>query len=241
LDIIFPTDDNFYSNKKYKVSKPGAYHMDGCHEIPSDASAFFENNFPYNFINPQAVTKEQLEKLSFIQRATNWFARTCAGCFKSNRALIKAWLNNFTPHNDNPLSNNTFQILIAAPFTVLISFVGGITGFFTSIGAAAAADMKITVWGGFLLYAWGLCFGLGFIIFLRLVGTLLLYCMSENWKEISNIMACNVKTMVVLFGFFACGSAYDTLDPTIAGIMGVVYLMLVFWTVWKSFMGGKVV
>jgi hypothetical protein len=95
--------------------------------------------------------------------------------------------------------------------------------------------MKVTVWGGFLLYSWGLFGGLAGVIFLRLIATLLFYPMSQNWKEVANIMACNVKPLVILFGFFVCGAAYDKLDPTIAGIMGVVYLMLVAWTVWKYF------
>jgi hypothetical protein len=95
--------------------------------------------------------------------------------------------------------------------------------------------MKVTIWGGFLLYAWGTCIGLSCLIFLRLIGTICFLPMSQNWKEVANIMACNVKTLVVLFGFFVCGSAYDTLDPSVAGIMGVVYCCLVGYTLVRHF------
>jgi hypothetical protein len=59
--------------------------------------------------------------------------------------------------------------------------------------------------------------------------------MSQNWKEVANIMACNVKAIVILFGFFVCGAAYDNLETTVSGIMGIVYLLLVAHTVWKYF------
>jgi hypothetical protein len=71
------------------------------------------------------------------------------------------------------------------------------------------------------------------VIFLRLMATLFFFPLSQDWKEVTNIMACNVKPLVVLFGFFVCGAAYDTLDPSIAGVMGIVYLCLVVWTLFR--------
>lgn len=234
LDIILPTDDLFYSAKQYQTQKKGASNVVDCNETSTGTFSVFENNFPYNLIAIKGTpTKEQLKELSFIVRITNWFAKCVAGCFKSNRALLKGWLDSFSP--DGPLGNHVFQLYIAAPFTVLISLVSLVTGFWTAFGAGVSADMKVTVWGGFLLYSWGLFSGLAGVIFLRLIGTLLFYPMSQNWKEVANIMACNVKPLVILFGFFVCGAAYDKLDPTIAGVMGIVYLMLVVYSVWKYF------
>jgi hypothetical protein len=235
LDNILPTDDQFYSAKKYQTQKKGASNVVDCNETSTGTFSVFENNFPYNLITIKGTpTKEQLKALSFIERLTNWFAKCVAGCFKSNRALLKGWLDNFSP--EGPLGNHVFQIYIAAPFTIL---AGGLislaTGFWSSFGAGVSADMKVTVWGGFLLYSWGLFGGLAGIIFLRLMGTICFYPMSQDWKEVSNIMACNVKPLVILFGFFVCGAAYDSLDPTIAGVMGVVYLILVAYSVWKYF------
>lgn len=237
LDNIFPTDEDFYSNKKYRTNKAGASNMDGCNEVSTGSFAVFEHNFPYNLIKVKGASKAELDGLSIVDRMCNWFAKTVAGCFKSNRALLKGWLDSFSPEGGNLLANNAFQILIAAPFTIFISFSSLFTGFFAALGSMASSDMKVTVWGGFLFYSWALSFGLGFIMFLRLVGTLLFYGISQNWKEVSNIMACNVKPLVALFGFFVCGSAYDTLDPVIAGMMGITYLILVCHAIWKLISG----
>ena len=234
LDIILPTDDQFYSAKTYQIQKKGASNIVDCHEESNGTFPIFEDNFPYNLITIKGVpTKEQLKALTMVARLINWFAKCVAGCLKTNRALLKGWLDNFSP--EGPLGNHVFQIYIAAPFTILISWVGLITGFWAAFGAGVSADLKVTVWGGFLLYAWGLFGGLAGIVMLRLLGTICFYPMSQNWKEVANIMACNVKPLVVLFGFFVCGAAYETLDPTIAGIMGIVYIGMVGWTVWKYF------
>jgi len=235
LDNILPTDDLFYSAKRYQTQKKGASNVVDCNETSSGTFSVFEDNFPYNLISIKGVpTKAQLKELPLIERMINWFAKCVAGCFKSNRALMKGVLDNFAPNT--PLGNHSFQICIAFPAVLMFcGFFSLVTGFWASFGAGVSADMKVTIWGGFLLYAWGLFIGLACIVCLRFLGTLLFYPMSQNWKEVANIMACNVKTLVVLFGFFACGSAYDSLDSTIAGMMGIVYLMLVAYTVWKYF------
>ena len=233
LDIILPTDDLFYSAPSYEVQRSGPFTDVNCNETDSGTFGVFEDNFPYNLISIKGSTKSELKGKPFTQRLTNWFAKTVAGCFKSNRALLKGWLDNFTPNT--PLGNHAFQIYIAFPFTMVVSFIALITGFWAAFGAAGTADMGVTVWGGFLLYAWALTMGLACIIFLRLIGTLCFLPMSQNWKEVANIMACNVKSIVILFGFFACGAAYSNLDSTVSGIMGIVYLLLVIHTLYKYF------
>jgi hypothetical protein len=233
LDIILPTDDLFYSAPSYEVKRNGPYTDVNCNETPSGSFAVFEDNFPYNLIITKGSSKEELDGLSFSSRLSNWFGKTVAGCFKSNRALLKGWLDNFTPNS--PLGNHTFQIYVGFPVTICLSLVSLITGFWAAFGAATGADMKITIWGGFLLYSWALLLGLASVIFLRLIGTLCFLPMSQNWKEVANIMACNAKSIVILFGFFACGAAYDNLDPTVSGIMGIIYLILVAYSLWSYF------
>ena len=233
LDNILPTYELFYSAASYEIQKNGPFTDVNCNETGSGSFGVFEDNFPYNLILTKGSSKSELQALSLVQRLTNWFAKTVAGTFKSNRALLKSWLDNFAPNT--PLGNHTFQIYIGFPVTMLFSFVGLITGFWAAFGAAGAADMKVTVWGGFLLYAWALIIGLSCVIFLRLIGTICFLPMSQNWKEVANIMACNVKAIVILFGFFVCGAAYDNLETTVSGIMGIVYLLLVAHTVWKYF------
>ena len=235
LDDIFPTDEMFYSAKSYEILKHGPENIIDCKESSTGSFLGMEDNFPYNLIRIKGdASKEDLAKLTLADRLMNWFAKTVAGCFKSNRALLKGFLDNFNP--DGPMGNHVFQIYLVCPFTII---VGGLlslaTGFWSAFGSAVSADTKVTVWGGFLLYAWGLCGGLSLIICMRLLGTIMFFPMSQNWKEVSNIMACNVKPLVVLFGFFICGAAYDTLDSSIAGVMGIVYLALVGWTVFRYF------
>lgn len=234
LDLILPTDDEFYSAPQFEINKSGPYTDVNCKEEPSGTFAGLENNFPYNLIKAKGSTPEELKPLGITGRLINWFAKTVAGCFKSNRALLKGWLDNFKPNT--PMGNHVFLLYLITPFTIIVGTITAfITGGFAAFGAGVSADMKVTVWGGFLLYAWALCFGLAFIMSLRFIGTLCFLPMSQNWKEVANIMACNVKPLVILFGFFVCGSAYDTLDPTVSGVMGVVYLILIAFTLIKYF------
>jgi len=234
LDLMLPTDNEFYSAPQFEINKSGPYTDVNCKEQPSGMFAGLEDNFPYNLIKAKGSTPEELKPLGITGRLTNWFAKTVAGSFKSNRGLLKGWLDNFKPNT--PMGNHVFQMYLVMPFTIIVGTIAAfITGGFAAFGAGVSADMKVTVWGGFLLYAWGLCFGLAFIMSLRLIGTICFLPMSENWKEVSNIMACNVKPLVALFGFFVCGSAYDTLDPTVSGVMGIVYLLLVTISLIKYF------
>jgi len=227
LDLILPTDEQFYTAPQFEILKSGPFTDVNCKEEPSGMFAGLEDNFPYNLIK-----MGDIKQLSIVERLCNWFARTVAGSFKTNRGLLKGWLDNFQPNT--PLGNHVFQIYFAAPFTLIVGgIVAFITGGWSAFGSGVSADMKVTVWGGFLLYAWGLFFALAFIMSLRLVATICFLPMSQNWKEVSNIMSCNVKPLVILFGFFACGSAYDTLDPTIAGVMGIVYFILIAITIIK--------
>jgi hypothetical protein len=233
LDTILPTYDLFYSGKRYKVEKKGASNIVDCNESPTGTFSVFEDNFPYNLIKIKgAPTKEQLKTLTFVERLVNWAAKCVAGCFKTNRGFLKGWLDNFAP--EGPLGNHVFQIYIAMPFTIVFLGIGSLfTGWFSAAWTGITSDSKVTIWGGFLLYAWGLFGSLALLITARFLGTMMFYPMSQNWKEVANIMACNVKPLVILFGFFVCGAAYDSLDPVIAGIMGIVYLMLVAWSVWR--------
>jgi len=234
LDYILPTNEQFYTAPKYETKKQGPSSEINCNETPSGFTTGFIDNFPYNMIITKGSSKEELAGLTFVQRLTNWYGKTVAGCFRTNRAWFKWWLDSFPP-DSGLLGNQTFQIYIAFPFTI---FVGGIlslaTGFWAAFGAAISADMKVTIWGGFLLYAWGLGFALMGLVFVRFLATICFYPMSQAWKDVTNILACNVTSLVILFGFFCCGAAYDTLDESIAGIMGIVYLCLIGFTIWKK-------
>jgi hypothetical protein len=231
IDIILPTYDEYYNAQRYKVDKSGPYHTVDCSEVNSIGDSIFESNFPYNL--KKEYPNGDKTGVPFSERLLNWFARTIEGTMKSNRTLLKSWLDIFTPNT--PLGNHTLQIYLGMPMTLFFGWISLFTGFGFAFGAGISADMKVSVWGMILMYFWGLTGALAVYVYIRLIATVCLLPISQNWKEISNIMACNVKTLVVLFGFFACGVAYDTLDPDVASVMGVVYLLLVIITVWRGF------
>ena len=234
LDNILPTDEDYYRAKKINSTERGPVNIVGCEESSAGTNPIFEDNFPYNMVkNKPDNTPQDPKTMTLVDRFCNWGARMTGGVFKNCRALFKGWLNCFTP--GTPMGNHVFQMYLAAPFTFFCSLLVPFFAGFQAFISAFAADPKIAVWGCFFMYTFGGCMGLSGIIFLRMIGTMVFLPMSQNWKEVANIMACNVKPMVVLFGFFVCGAAYDALDPVIAGVMGVVYMCLVGWTVFKYF------
>lgn len=234
LDYILPTNEEFYTAPTYETMKQGPSSEINCNETPSGSYAAFVDNFPYNMIVTKGSSPEELAGLSKTERLMNWYGKTVAGCFKTNRGWFKWYLDCFPP-GEGLFGNQTFQIFIAFPFTiVVIGFLSLGTGFWSAFGSATSADMKVTVWGGFLLYAWGLCFALMGLVTARFLATICFYPMSQAWKDVANIMACNITSFVVLFGFFCCGAAYDTLDESIAGIMGIVYIALICWSIYKN-------
>lgn len=231
IDIMLPTNAEFYNSNKYEDEQTGPSSDINCNIKNSGSYAVWEDNFPYNLIKTPGSSMDELRKLSFTERLRTWFAKTVGGCFKTNRALLKGWLDNFRPNT--PLGNHAFQIFIAMPITLLFSFVALITGPWSAFGAAVTSDMKVTVWGFIVLYIWPLLIGLALIIFLRLLATLLFLPMIQNWKEVSNIMSCNAKILVIFFSLFVYISASKNLDSTTANMMGLVYLCLVSYTLWK--------
>ena len=235
LDMILPSDDAFYNATQFKIMKHGPENLENCHNSLPVNIMGLEDNFPYNLIRIKGTTPaSELEKLTLVERLMNWFGKTVAGCFKSNRALLKGWLDIFNP--EGIFGNHAFQIYIICPFTIIFGGLYALgSGYFSALFAAIGADIKVTVWGFFFLYTWGICFGLSAVMAMRLLATIMFFPMSQNWKEVSNILACNVKPLVALFGFFVCGAAYDTLDPSIAGVMGIVYLALVVVSVFRYF------
>ena len=241
LDYVFPTQDDFYNASgimtDYKVTPKCTDDVDNSktNEIVTNVvGSVLEDNFPYSLIKKIPAGKT-VEDMGLIDRLTNWFAITVKASFKFNRTLMKDWLRIFRDTGRSPLSNHAFQIYIGMPFTMLMSFSALFTGFGAAFIGAFKADTKATVWGMFLMFTWGMSFLMSLVIFLRLIVTLLFLPMSQNWGEIAKIMTCNVKVLVILFGFFATGAAYESLDAVIAGVMGIVFLMLVAYTVIQYF------
>ena len=233
-DIMLPTDDLFYTASQIEGERTGPSSNVGCNITHSKTTPVWEDNFPYSLIvSQEGMTPEQIKALGFSTRLRSWFGATVAGCFKFNRNLLKNFLTYFK--ENTPLGNHIFQIFIAMPLTVAFSFIGIFTGLFAAFSSAIGADVKISIIGFFLVYIWPVTFGMAFIIFLRLLATLALLPMLQNWKEVATILSCNAKPFVIFFAAFVFMSATKFLDSTTATMMGIVYFGLVGYTVWKFF------
>ena len=240
MENVFPTTNDFYNASGIKedsitVSKCSDEDKSKTNEVVKNVvGSILEDNFPYSLIKKLPEGKK-ISDMGMIDRLTNWFAGTVKASFLFNRILIKRWLSVFKDNGRSPLSNHAFQIYVGLPFTFLMSLVALGTGFGSAFFGAFKADSTVTIWGMFLMFTWSMSFLMGFVIFLRFIVTLIFLPMSQDWQQIAKTMACNVKVLVILFGFFATGAAYESLDAVIAGVMGIVYLMLVSYTVVKYF------
>ena len=238
---VFPTSNEFYdasaiksdSIEVTKCSDEDTTDLDKPNAIKTIVGSILEDNFPYSLIKKLGDKKP--EDIGLIDRLTNWFAITVKASFVYNRTLMKNWLDVFKDNGRSPLSNHAFQIYIGLPFTVLLSLVAFGTGGMSALVGSFKADPKVTIWGMFLMFTWSMSFFMGLVVFLRFVATLLFLPMSQDWKKIAKTMACNVKVLAILFGFFATGAAYESLDSVIAGVMGIVYLVLVIYTMIQYF------
>jgi hypothetical protein len=241
LDDILPTEGDFYERNPLGVKVNGPSVDVNCVEVSTGTTEKFINNFPYYMKGEDdldAFKKRGKDPKTgkggpgLGKRFNRWFARTVMGCFQINRGLFKSWLDFFEPNT--PLGNHTFQIYLGFPVTFFVSqlFVPLVTGFVGAAIGAFGADMTITVVGIFLGWTWLLLIGLAVIIYVRFLVSIILLPLLINWKEIAHIMACNVKSIAILFGYFACTAAYNYLDSTISGMMGIVFLVMVAKTLY---------
>ena len=254
IDYILPTYRDYYNVKSYYVDKKGPYVDVNCVEVNTGNSQVLEDNFPYNLIVKDENGREysdaqckyrQAKKskdpefkkkytLPITTHITDWAAQISRSVFMRHRDWLKSYLNVFDP--ESPFGNHAFLICMAFPFTISISIVSVITGIiFTLLAAFGTGHMWLPICGIIFAYLLFIAIGMGILLYLRLLITICLLPLIQNWKEVANIMSCNVKTIAVIFGYFACGAAYDNLDPTISGIMALVYMFLVVYTIYKYF------
>jgi hypothetical protein len=217
-------DDPFYTAKHLDLTVSQGYDSESCEYNDNGLTTKIRaDNFPYNL--KKGINGDVPDDIKFGERIGSWFGWTTEGTFITNRGLIKSWIKNFPP--DSPLGNEIFIIYIVAPLTMFFSFLAGFTGFGVACSSAFKSDATLSVLGMFMFYYWFICMVLGAVIFIRLIALLVLYPVANGWKRVSNIFRCNAMPLAVLFGFFAVGAAYDTLDSTVSGAMGVVYVIFV--------------
>jgi hypothetical protein len=258
LDFILPTYAEFYKMRSFTTERKGPYTDIDCVEVSQGSQQVVEENFPYNLIvtdendrefsNPQCKFRQaklskdpefkKLYTLPVTTHITDWVAQITRACFMRHRDWLKSYLGMFEP--SSPFGNHAFQICIAFPFTISISIISVITGLVSAIAAAfGTGHFKLPLFGIIFAYLFFIGIAMGIILYIRLLMTICILPLMQNWKEVGNIMACNVKIIAIVFGYFACGAAYENLDSTISGIMAIVYLIIVVNVIYKHFKGKK--
>lgn len=258
LDFILPTYTEFYKMRSFTTEKKGPYTDIDCVEVSQGTQEVVEENFPYNLIvtdendrefsDPQCKFRQaklskdpefkKLYTLPVTTHISDWFAQITRACFMRHRDWLKSYLSMFEPNS--PFGNHAFQICVAFPFTVSISIISVITGLVSAVIAAfGTGHFKLPLFGVIFMYLFFLGIGMGIVLYIRLLMTICILPLMQNWKEVGNIMACNVKIIAIVFGYFVCGSAYENLDSTVSGIMAIVYLIIVVHVIYKHFKGKK--
>jgi hypothetical protein len=53
------------------------------------------------------------------------------------------------------------------------------------------------------------------------------------------IVGCNIKILVILFGWLVCGAGFDWLDPTISLVMAIAFCVMVAKILFTSYREGQ--
>jgi hypothetical protein len=258
LDYILPTYSDFYKINSFVTERKGPYADIDCVEVSQGTQEVVEENFPYNLIvtdendrefsDPQCKFRQaklskdpefkKLYTLPVTTHISDWVAQITRSCFMRHRDWLKSYLGMFEP--TSPFGNHAFQICAAFPFTVSISIISVITGMVTAIAAAfGTGHFKLPLFGVLFMYLFFIAIAMGLILYVRLLMTICILPLMQNWKEVGNIMSCNVKIIAIVFGYFACGAAYENLDSTVSGVMAIAYLIIVVHVIYKHFKGKK--
>jgi hypothetical protein len=115
---------------------------------------------------------------------------------------------------------------VGAPLTVILSFVTFIIGGVGSFVFALQNNPSWTIVGMFLMFTWFVCGMIALMQFLKFLHAILFLPVMMDKEGVRNILSCNLRFIVVFFGFLVCGSAFDYLDPTIGLMMGIGFLAM---------------
>lgn len=244
LNIIFPTDrveyfpkGDFRGQTGGSADKLGAtFNYENCKmkKTGPEYYTLLSNSFPYNLAGPVKSA------WSLGQRFKNFLALTTADTYMSNRDTLKSYIQFFAPNDGgNIFSNQSFQMLFAAPLNLCLSFIvlilGGVLGLFFAL----QADAFFGILGLICLFTWVIAGMIALIQFLQFWKLFLLEPILHDWPTLRKIVGCNVKILVILFGWLVCGAGFDYLDNTISMMMAICYCVLVAKMLWTSVQEGN--
>lgn len=168
--------------------------------------------------------------VGFIQDFINWIVETIYGSFSINRGFLQKWLSFFSKDNETFLSNDTFQMFLIAPLTLMLSPFVLIIGFFVSFYSAFTTNTFFgLIWaiiGLFLGYTWMLTSSIGLAQFIQYLLLFIILPLVSNLSLVQKIIHCNIKALSILFGALVCSSAISNLDNVTSTVMIIVYLIM---------------
>jgi len=188
------------------------------------------NGWPYYF-----RTSEHNNYI-FFRDFLNWMIDTIYGSFAFNRKLLQNWLTLFSKKNGNFLSNDIFQMIFVAPFTLMVAPLAGMVGFFVSFYSAfnTNANMGIlwAILGLLFGYTWMLSSSISVVQFVQYLLLFLMLPLITNLNKVKNILKCNIKLLSFVFGLFVCVAALESLNMTTSIVMFILFILMTIKSFW---------
>ena len=231
LEKLLPTDESHYfpqggSFKGGATCSSGKEYSTNWTNL-NNIGIGNKSGWPYSMYNPHSG-------YGIIQGFKNWFAKSIADCYITNRGLFQNFLQVFAPDREdkNKFSNETFQMFILAPIMFIVFPLVSTFIYLSSWFSEFKAGIGFTLIGMFLCYSWFTTATVSFIQSMQYLLTFLVLPLIADYKRIKKIIGCNVKSLSFLFGLLVCSSGFVYLDTTISVTMFVVYLSLLIKSFW---------
>lgn len=234
LDTLFPTNISNYLNIKqiqkggYKCPTSYTSRERGLNkDVLKSLSIGDVFGFPYSlYVNDKGgINFDSLK---------SWFSSTIAHSYITNRMILKKILHIFKPF-DNPnerniLSSNTLQYIISVPIILLILGLTLPFGFITTLVQGFRNNITGIIWsiiGIFTGYSWIMYSSVMSIQFILNLITFLFIPFIVDHKTVFDVIKCNSKFIMMIFGLLIVISGFNNLNTTTALVMLVTYVLFV--------------
>jgi len=215
-----PLQQGGSNNIRGGTTKVPGYPVCGSKNYPGSDSSATKNDFafPYNL---------STDDDGYFAEAKNWVANSIARSFASGREGIKIFFDIFSDESIFAKYDNIL-LLIGPLFFLLLSIIIPIYGFGSTLWFEFASGSG-WVWGVLFTFVFGLTIlipsGVAVAQLIQMVFIFLFVPFMEGIKTVKEIFRCKYQIFVFLFGALVCGTAYSTLDDTVATPMLLVYLI----------------
>ena len=159
-------------------------------------------------------------------RFVNWIVLSIYGEFSNYRAVIRWWLSLFSKANETFLTNDMFQMLFVAPATLLFSPFIIIIAFCATFWYATMSNFAGNFpWNIIGLFGptWMLASSISIVQFIKYLSFFLFLPLIINLNKVKEILKCNSKFLIGIFGLLVCVQAFESLNNITAITMISVY------------------